>query len=164
MIDLAAPQKYAVAAEYAQWPKCHRCSVALDRPYPVELFIVMGREPSRLADGKYELVLEVGCTHGEARRVELERLRNWDARRLWGIAGGLLGGVFQDKDKQRIRIEIPRRWAGLELEEGGYQASATEQLACSRVYAFAPATRGRWGVLYMPGSTSRRHGLETQVR
>ncbi len=162
--DLTKPSRYKVHTEFSHWPKCFRCSRALERPYPVEHFGVAGREPSRTADGYYGLILEVKCSHGEARRLELENSRSFGAK-LWGIAGGMgLTHYNSAESEQRVVIEIPRTMAGVELTDGSYQASASEQLACSRVYAFAPGAKGRHGVVYMPGSVAQRHGLETTVR
>jgi hypothetical protein len=162
-IDLSRPATYGAATEYEHWPKCWRCSRALGRPYPVEHYGVSGREPSRLAKGYYLLVLEVKCSHGEERRVELERATGF-ASRLSLLASRALGACYKTDQEQRVKVEIPRLWAGLEREEGGYQASATEQVATGRVFAFAPGTRGYNGVLYNPGaSKAQKRGLETEV-
>lgn len=148
-MDLARPAKTAIATTYAQWPKCYRCSLALGRTYPVERYIVLGRERSRTVQGKYELVLDVACTHGEARRVALER-ESPLVQRLRGLDGGSLGGIFPRSSEQRVRLEIPVRWGGLEREDGHYQASAAELAACGRIYAFAPGAMGKHGVRYFP--------------
>lgn len=160
-MDLARPAKTRVEAQYEHWPKCYRCSVELDRPYPVERYKVLGREPSRRADGKYDLILDVACTHGEARRVRLER-ESQLVQRLWGMAGGLVGGVFPASSEQRVRLEIPNRWAGLELPDGSYQQGATEIAAIGRVYCFAPGLLGRHGVVFVQPKGRAR--LETTVR
>jgi hypothetical protein len=163
-MNLDKPARYGAQTEYVHWPKCWRCSEALNRPYPVEHFEVIGREPARKATDAYDLILNLKCSHQEARRAVLEKSANFSQHFLFGIAGGLLGATYPADGEQRVRVECPKRWGGMELKDNTFQASATEQVACSRIYAFAPAARGVLGVRYMPGPASKKHRLETGVR
>jgi hypothetical protein len=70
----------------AAWIKCHRCSVRLQRPYPVETMELEGGEASKLQGTRYRMVVVVEC-HGEKMRCALEVPVWWgEGMRLQALA------------------------------------------------------------------------------
>jgi hypothetical protein len=74
-VDLTAEQLspgiHGFEGTAKSWVKCHRCSAALGRPYPVEAMVLEGGESPRLGSSRYRMVVRVSC-HMEEMRVALE--------------------------------------------------------------------------------------------
>lgn len=151
MSSVDQPITYRALTDFGHWPKCRRCSEALGRPYPVEHFGVLAREPAQSLGAAHILVIEVKCSHGEARRIALQKSLGITKRVDVGGLG--VAPNYGHDQTQRIRLESSRAWG-----------PATEQLACSKVWAFAPGPPGRHGVEYRPGAASTGHRLESNVR
>jgi len=107
-IDLWQP---GIMQTYATWPKCHPCSVRLQRPYPVEVFGFVAREPGRENAIRQYLVFEVQCH--DARQLIRLAVPYW-----WGNAiqldalgemfcfrRGGLGTLAEPEHKQVVRIK-----------------------------------------------------------
>lgn len=115
-----APQHYQTAVTEVSWPKCWRCtarmrdglSVAQESDfstvkmaglYPVEKYGIVGREDSKIAGGRYRLIVEAGC-HGQEMRFAVEIPRHWGQTSELVVLGAI--DCFKPAGPGRVKAEL----------------------------------------------------------
>ena len=70
----------------ASWPKCHQCSVRLQRAYPVESMGFAGAERPKQVGDKMEAIVDVEC-HGAKQTFALSHPVWWGEAHLHNALG-----------------------------------------------------------------------------
>jgi hypothetical protein len=148
------PVAYDAHLSAAEWPKCFRCTQKLKTDWPVEKFQILGRETPTVLRSKHKLVIEVECS-GESLIEHVQHdLIQGQAISLSRMINAVGFRREHGNLRQRIALESPTLWGGRGLE----------QAACACVYAFAPGSLGKHGVIYRTPANRAKHHLETKVK